>query len=562
MTNATNIGETVIVSAGAGDSVADQVTNGATDRAANGPAGRPAPKLVEGSGPALSEETNNLLRDRLRISSLLLFVGFLAFLIERIVSLEELGSTLHWISFYGHIAVTILTALVGWRLCMQCRHVLHHLRIVELLVFGGSALFFAIAGYSMLVDGAAHGYVATTAPMWMVLMFTYALFIPNTWQRAAVVIGAMAVTSVGVLVVVCQTSNGLEKLITDRSYVRQGPLDNAMVVILSALIAVWGVHTINSLRREAFEARQMGQYQLRHRIGAGGMGEVYLAEHMMLKRPCVIKIIRPERAGEPGALARFEREVQATAQLTHWNTVEIFDYGHTDDGTFYYVMEYLIGMDLEQLVRTAGSLPPERVVHMLLQVCGALSEAHEQGLIHRDIKPANIYSARLGGVYDVAKLLDFGLAKPMSPDNDAGLTQDRTITGSPQYMSPEQAMGERPDERSDVYSLGAVGWFLATGRPPFEGDNPVRLLVAQVHDMPPRPSEVNSRVPAELDAVIMQCLAKKAEERPQSVADLHKLLAGLSVTGWSDSQAADWWHEQESVSQPERSQEAEPVSTA
>ena len=199
------------------------------------------------------------------------------------------------------------------------------------------------------------------------------------------------------------------------------------------------------------------------------MGEVYLAEHRLLKRPCAVKLIHPHRASDPHLLQRFEREVQATAQLTHTNTVEMFDYGHTEDGTFYYVMEYLPGLSLAELVEKHGPLPPARAVHLLMQTCDALSEAHSRGLIHRDIKPGNIFSAQRGGYYDVAKLLDFGLAKPISADSvPVQLTQDGSITGSPLYMSPEQAIGDsEPDERSDIYSLGAVAYYLLTGRPPF-----------------------------------------------------------------------------------------------
>lgn len=272
------------------------------------------------------------------------------------------------------------------------------------------------------------------------------------------------------------------------------------------------------------------------------MGDVYLAEHLLLKRPCAIKVIRADRAGDPTALARFEREVRATAKLTHWNTVEIFDYGHADDGTFYYVMEYLPGMNLEELVNMHGPLQPDRIVHLLTQTCCALNEAHAQGLIHRDLKPANIFAAQRGGVFDVAKLLDFGLAKAISTSEDVGLTQQGAITGSPMYMSPEQAVGESPDERSDIYSLGAVAWFLAAGRPPFDHDNPLKVMVAQAHDVPTRPSKVNPEVPAALDNVIMQCLEKKPDDRPQTVVALHQLLRDVtSMPGWSESDAAEWW---------------------
>ena len=284
---------------------------------------------------------------------------------------------------------------------------------------------------------------------------------------------------------------------------------------ISYLCSVYGTHIINALRNEAFEARQLGQYRLMRPIGTGGMGEVYLAEHQMMKRPVAIKVIRPGKADDPQALARFEREVRATAKLSHWNTIEIFDYGRTDDGTFYYVMEYLPGMSLAELVDRYGPLPADRAIHLLMQTCDALAEAHARGLIHRDIKPGNIFAAERGGVYDVAKLLDFGLVKPLSDDKvPVQLTQEGTITGSPLFMSPEQALGDsEPDARSDIYSLGAVAYYLLTGAPPFEGDKPIKIILAHAHDPVVPPSRLRSDVPADLEQVVLRCLAKNPDDR-------------------------------------------------
>src|SRR5256885_2896070 len=196
------------------------------------------------------------------------------------------------------------------------------------------------------------------------------------------------------------------------------------------------------------------------------MGEVYFAEHQLLKRPCAIKLIRPSLSQQARVLARFELEVRATARLSHWNTVEVYDYGRTDDGTFFYVMEYLPGLSLAELVERHGPLPPERVIYLLRQACQALREAHGMGLIHRDIKPANIFAAQRGGLHDVTKLLDFGLAKRKAEAPAMQLSQHGSITGSPLYMSPEQASGQRADHRSDIYALGAVAYFLLTGYAP------------------------------------------------------------------------------------------------
>jgi serine/threonine protein kinase len=202
---------------------------------------------------------------------------------------------------------------------------------------------------------------------------------------------------------------------------------------------------------DAIKAKELGQYKLKRLLGSGGMGEVYLAEHLLMKRPCAIKMIKPEKAGDPRVLARFEREVRATAKLSHWNNIDIFDYGRAADGTFYYVMEFLPGMNLGDLVRRFGPLAPERVIHLMRQTCDALAEAHGAGLIHRDIKPANIFAAERGGHKDIAKLLDFGLVKPITNIDQGSLTQEGALTGSPLYMSPEQATGDAdPDARSDI----------------------------------------------------------------------------------------------------------------
>jgi serine/threonine-protein kinase len=312
---------------------------------------------------------------------------------------------------------------------------------------------------------------------------------------------------------------------------------------ISVLAATVGVTTIGALRREAFVARQLGQYRLRQMLGSGGMGEVYLAEHEMMKRPCAIKIIRPEKAGDPQVLARFEREVRATAKLSHWNSIDIYDYGRTPDGTFYYVMEFLPGHNLGELVDGHGPLPAARIVYLMKQVCDALAEAHGQGLIHRDIKPANIYCAYRGGMFDVAKLLDFGLAKPLTDAKDSGLTQEGSITGSPLFMSPEQATAsDQVDARSDIYSLGAVMYLMATGRPPFAYEAPIKVMVAHATEQPRPLREWIPEIPVELEEIILRCLEKQPEDRYQDVIALRDALDEVpGAASWSATQAAHWW---------------------
>jgi serine/threonine protein kinase len=290
-------------------------------------------------------------------------------------------------------------------------------------------------------------------------------------------------------------------------------------------------------------AREIGQYRLHQQVGAGAMGEVYLAEHQLLKRPCALKLIRPDIAGDPAALALFEREVRVTATLSHPNTVEIYDYGRTSDGTYYYVMEFLPGLSLAELVERHGPLPPGRVVHLLRQVCQALSEAHAKGLIHRDIKPSNIIAARRGGMDDVAKLLDFGLVRPVTAELHADTSTEGRILGTPLFTSPEQARGDRElDRRSDIYSLGAVAYHLLTGRPPFHGTGGIAVLVAHARAPVVPPSKILLGIPLDLERVVVRCLAKAAADRFADAESLERALGACACSEeWDQEHATRWW---------------------
>ncbi len=310
--------------------------------------------------------------------------------------------------------------------------------------------------------------------------------------------------------------------------------------------AVFSAARSNALQRQVFdakcEAQQLGAYTLRKKIGEGGMGEVWLAEHRLLKRPCAVKFIRVELAAESATAARFEREVRAVTTLTHFNTVRIYDYGRSDDGSFYYVMEYLNGPTLDQLVNEHGPLTPGRAVYLLRQLCGALAEAHASGMVHRDLKPGNILVASLGGQQDVAKLLDFGLVQDHSATASDRITRAGTVLGTPSYMCPEQAAGEPVDPRGDVYSLGAVAFFVLVGRPPFEGSSVGKLLTAHLTQIAPVVSTLRQDVPADLAAVVARCLAKDPKERFQSAAELDAALAACACsTDWNATLAMQWW---------------------
>jgi eukaryotic-like serine/threonine-protein kinase len=298
---------------------------------------------------------------------------------------------------------------------------------------------------------------------------------------------------------------------------------------------IYGLHT------RVREAMRLGNYTLKKKLGEGGMGEVYLADHALLKRPTAVKLLPPERAGETN-VARFEREVVQTSRLTHPNTVAVYDFGRTPDGVFYYAMEYLDGLDLEELVDQYGPQPGGRVIYILAQAAHALAEAHAAGLVHRDIKPANILIADRGGVADMAKVVDFGLVKDLESGTDAALSKTGAITGTPLFIAPESLTD--PDTvgpRSDLYSLGAVGYFLLTGKPVFEGRTVVEVCGHHMHSEPEPPSRSVDVAP-DLEKVILQCLAKDPKARPVTALELRRALLSCQVAAaWDMDEATRWW---------------------
>jgi serine/threonine-protein kinase len=304
---------------------------------------------------------------------------------------------------------------------------------------------------------------------------------------------------------------------------------------------------IYGLRREVAQARKLGQYTLERLIGEGGMGSVYAARHALLRRPTAIKLLSPERTG-PESIARFEREVQLTSALTHPNTVAIYDYGRTPDGMFYYAMEYIAGLSLEELVERFGAQPPARVLHILSQTADALSEAHGVGLVHRDVKPANILLCNRGGRSDVIKLVDFGLVKDIGGGAGPALSRTQTLAGTPLYIAPEAITDpENIDHRADLYGLGGVGYFLLTGTPPFEGNTVVEICSHHLLTTPTPPSQRLGRpLPPGLEALVLACLEKEPAKRPASarvlVDELERCRAELP---WSDADAEGFWREHE-----------------
>ena len=321
------------------------------------------------------------------------------------------------------------------------------------------------------------------------------------------------------------------------------------------LLVVWmawvGARVVYGLGTEVVRARELGSYRLEEKLGEGGMGEVWRARHRMLARPAAIKLIRPsimasERSGAPhSAVRRFEREAQAIAGLRSPHTVNLFDFGIAADGTFYYVMELLDGLDADTLVRRFGPVPPERAIHILRQACHSLSEAGAVGLVHRDVKPANIHLCRYGEELDFVKVLDFGIVRG-SPAPEAGenaFTNENAVQGTPAFMAPEQALGQGVDARADIYALGCVGYWFLTGKLVFEGPTAMGLLVDHARTAPTRPSaRTGSPIPPSLDDLVLECLAKDPSDRPQSAAELSRRLADVEVEApWTQERAKAWW---------------------
>jgi serine/threonine-protein kinase len=331
----------------------------------------------------------------------------------------------------------------------------------------------------------------------------------------------------------------------------------ASVGVLAALLGLLTVTSLRTISRLRRQAEKVGPYRLIARLGNGAMGVVWEARHALLRRPTAIKLLAPGTEGEK-SLARFEREVQLTSGLTHPSTIAIYDYGRTADGVFYYAMELLRGINLQQLVTFGGPLPAARVVHLLRQACGALSEAHAAGLIHRDIKPANLMICLYGGIPDFLKILDFGLVKDIGAmeeapegegaggDGDAALSQDGSLLGTPLYMAPEgMSDPTKVDARADVFALGAVGYFLLTGSSPFPGRTAIEIFKRERHGPPaPLSTAAPNPVPAALAETIGRCLAFDREQRPASAEALDAMLEPCAAASpWRTEDARAWWRD-------------------
>jgi serine/threonine-protein kinase len=495
-------------------------------------------------GVALQQDAEqSLLRSRLQTAAMVSLLCMTAFFLRSLFIEEPVVLIVRSVSLI--VTVGSLGLLATPRTLTT-----RELRRIELLLFGPLCALIIFLEFFFLSQAARTGNAAQQVAVVFsgtlglaVMMLTYGMLMPNGWRRTAAMMAPPIVLTTANLLI---GRHYLESVADAINPVRAAEAGFALV--LTGAIATYGTYTISTLRREANRAKQLGRYRLKRELGTGGMGQVHLGEHQLLKRPCAIKIIRPGQVADRAALARFEREVQTTARLSHWNTIEIFDYGHTEDGTFYYVMEYMRGLSLADLVKRYGPQSPGRTIHFLTQTCWALQEAHNHGLIHRDLKPANIYAAKRGGVFDVTKLFDFGLVL-LRGEGDSILSMlepgaTTPFAGSPLYMSPEQAIGMKLDARSDIYSLGAVAYYLLTGRPPFEAETAWRVMVAHAKEPVTLPSRWNPSIPDDLEAVVLRCLAKEPGDRFGSPHELAEALRACNDSGaWNYEQAGDWWRE-------------------
>jgi eukaryotic-like serine/threonine-protein kinase len=450
----------------------------------------------------------------------------------------------------------VLTGALWW-LCRRGKRSIRFCRTVD----GGGLLVLAIVGVFLTryllaafvrehsvvtVEGAlmADGYIA------MIDLFPTAMFlairaalIPSSPRRTITVTAMVGAPKILLACVVVPAAGG--------GLAWRGANSGAFPWLPSTSIMMWTIATITcavisriiyGLRAEVREARRFGQYVLERKIGEGAMGVVYRATHAMLRRPAAIKLLLKDCASE-SELARFEREVQLTSRLVHPNTISIFDYGRTAEGVFYYVMEYLDGLDLQSLVDQYGPLEPARAIHVLAQISGALAEAHALGLIHRDIKPANVVLTERPDEPDVVKVVDFGLVKS-SGGNLAESASNDVITGTPLYMAPEAiAQPDTIDGRTDLYAVGAVAYFLLTGQHVFEAATVLEVCSKHMLEVPVSPSErLGKPLPADLEAIVLGCLAKDRNDRPASAAALRASLLACADAGRNDQPAArDWW---------------------
>jgi eukaryotic-like serine/threonine-protein kinase len=484
---------------------------------------------------------------RLRVVALLYaFVYFMAGIFPMLLNpedrLELVGNFGHWGPSLISISAALLVAWVTRSPRVPLPTVMNIGLAFEVLgSYGIAAAEFADPDTLNRTDGF---FGLSWVAVWT-LLFT--VVVP-TRPRRALLAALASVSSVPVVV-------GL-MIWTGYTQARPDPMELFLGVVLPYLLVVVmayvGARVVYTMGREVSRARELGSYRLEEKLGQGGMGEVWRARHRMLARPAAIKLIRPSlsqdgRAGPASELLqRFEREAQVIASLRSPHTVELFDFGVATDGTLYYVMELLEGLDADTLLQRFGPLPADRAVYLLRQICHSLSEAESRGLVHRDIKPANIFLCRYGEEYDFVKVLDFGLVKALHEPEDghAGVTRENAVQGTPAFIAPEQALGRSAlDGRVDIYATGCVAYWLLTGQLVFDADTPMGHLLHHVHTQPVPPSRKSELpIPPALDSLVLSCLEKDPAGRPQTAGELSLRLSEVeAMGGWTQERARQWW---------------------
>jgi serine/threonine-protein kinase len=501
--------------------------------------------------PAASSPTAELLRTRVIRYALLASAFSGVFLVSRVVSAIAASavSSLASISVIGHV-VGLASMIVLVAVARSARDP-RTIRTAELVCTA-----ITCASYCALVIGLPQAFRpdAKLAQGLAIQLLGRAVYVPSSGRRTGLLAAMVTIPFVAAVVAMFRDLDPTFVASIEAAAGASVPEwrlrfdlvgEDLLWWFGSAAVSTWVSSVIYGLRREVRRATKLGQYVLEQKLGEGGMGVVYRAQHGLLRRPTAIKLLHPDRMGE-SSLARFEREVRATAALSHPNTVTIFDYGRTDEGTFYYAMELLDGATLAQVVALAGPMPPARVIHVLAQAAAALAEAHEAKLVHRDIKPENILLTRYGGIPDHVKVVDFGLVKELDQSGDAAVTREGVILGTPLYLPPEQIVGGQPDDpRSDLYALGAVGYFLLTGEPVFVGRTVIEICGMHLERIPEPPSaRLGAKVPEDLERLVLSCLEKDPSRRPASARALEAAVrACASHGGWTSDDAARWWRD-------------------
>lgn len=458
---------------------------------------------------------------RLRFLSMIGAIGWASFFIQdwMVVRYSHQGSLLHFATVRAIGMAYIILVVIRLRMRKPISRRL--LNAVDIGTFGLTNLCIALLslGYGGIASRYAQGVIITLVSRTTVLA--------APWRRGLILLGTPILFFPLTLLVCSAFDDSLRAQFSD-SKALSVFIQNLYVHGLSLGICVWGGHGNWTMRRQLFESRSIGKYALKRRIGRGGMGEVWLAYHGGLRRDVALKILRQEQDSDPIAVRRFEQEVAAMTQLTHPNTVRIFDHGVTEDGIWYYAMELLEGVNLREFVEQSGSLEPPRALRIAHRISRALAEAHQRGIVHRDVKPENIFITHAGNEPDFVKVLDFGIAKVRGSQENDGLTRAGAIFGTPAYMSPEAARGAEAGTASDVYGVGALLFFMLTGRPPFTGRSATEILLAQVESPIPRLTDVlGTPVRDDVEVLVQKCLAKSPADRFVDATELSAALSEL-----------------------------------